>query len=99
MPIRSEVQQLIDLGPFPDSAHAEPDDLDRRGALLQSIQRPLTREEAAALLSCFGPDEAFGLAWTLLHLIETAPGGAPIAAKPNSSDNEWIRLLWDRAHR
>ena len=22
----------------------------------------------------FGPDECFGLAWSILHLIETAPG-------------------------
>lgn len=99
MPIRSEVQQLVDLGPFPASADADEYDIDRRGALLTAIKPPLTHEEAEALLACFGPDEAFGLAWALLHLIEAAPGGAPIFTKPKPSDNEWVRTLWDRSHR
>lgn len=99
MSIRSEVQQLVDLGPFPASADADEHDIDRRGALLTSIKPPLTQEEAAALLACFGPDEAFGLAWALLHLIEATPGGAPISVKPQQADNEWVRRLWDRSHR
>ncbi len=97
--MRSAIQQLIALGPFPASADADEHDIDRRGALLTSIKPPLTRPEATALLVCFGPDEAFGLAWALLHLIETTPGGIPIAAKPQPSDNEWVRRLWDRSHR
>ena len=99
MSIRSEVPQLIALGPFPASADADEHDIDRRGALLTNIKPPLTHEEAAALLLCFGPDEAFGLAWTLLHLIEATPGGVPISAKPQHSKNEWVRRLWDRSHR
>jgi hypothetical protein len=99
MAIRPEVQQLVDLGPFPDSATADEHDIDKRGALLSSIKRPLTREEAVALMNCFGPDDAFGLAWELLHLIESVPGGVPIASKPSQSDNEWLRRLWDRSHR
>lgn len=99
MSVRSEVQQLVDLGPFPASADADEHDVDRRGALLTAIKPPLTHEEAVALLTCFGPDEAFGLAWALLHLIEATPGGAPISTRPQPSDNEWVRRLWDRAHR
>jgi len=99
MSIRSEVQQLVDRGPFPDSDDADEHDIDRRGVLLTAIKRPVTHEEAVALLTCFGPDDAFGLAFTLLHLIETIPGGVLIATKPQPSDNEWIRLLWHRSHR
>jgi hypothetical protein len=99
MTIRAEVQQLIDLGQFPASADATEPDLDRRGALLTAITPPLSREEGAALLACFGPDEAFGLAWTLLHLVESTEGGVPIVTKPKPSDNEWVQLLWDRSHR
>ncbi len=99
MPIRSEVQQLVDLGPFPASTDADEHDLDHRGELLTGIKPPLMRDEAVALLSCFGPDDAFGLAWALLHLIETTPGGVPISTKPQPSDNEWLRRLWDRSHR
>lgn len=100
MPLRSEVQQLVLLGPFPpESTHADEHDIARRQHLLERINPPLTREEAAALLSCFGPDDAFGLAWALLHLIEATPGGIPISAKPQPSDNEWVQLLWERSHR
>lgn len=99
MSIRNEVRRLVELGPFPSSRDADEDDIARRGALLEGIAPPLTREEAAALLGCFGSDEAFGLAWALLHLIETAPGGAPLESKPADSENEWLRRLWDRSHR
>lgn len=99
MLIRPEVQKLIGLGPFPSSAGADEREIDRRGELLNSIKPPLTQEEATALLVCFGPDDAFGLAWALLHLIEATPGGIPIAVKPKQTDNEWIRRLWDRSHR
>jgi hypothetical protein len=100
MTIRSEVRELIQMGPFPAATKdSDEHDIDRRGAALNRIARPVNDEEAAALLACFGPDEAFGLAWALLHLIETAPGGCPIKEKPDEYDNEWIRRLWDRSHR
>jgi len=99
MTIRSEVQELVDLGPFPASADAEEIDVERRGALLMKIVAPVTREEAVALLSCFGPDEAFGLAWTLLHLIETAPRDFPLVSNPLVPENEWVRRLRERRHR
>src|SRR5690348_11172656 len=99
MTIRPEVERLAALGPFPASRDAEESDIDRRGALLTAILPPLTREEATALLRCFGPDEAFGLAWALLHLIESTPAGPPLANKPGEHENEWIRRLWDRSHR
>jgi hypothetical protein len=96
--IRPEVQQLVSLGPFPASAGAHESDIDRRGAILASIHPPVTNEEAAALMACFGPDDAFGLAWTLVHLIETAPE-LPLDNEPGPEANEWLKLLWDSAHR
>lgn len=100
MPVRSEVQQLVDLGRFPPSGgDVDPDDIDHRAALIRSIKPPLTQEEAAALMTCFGPDEAFGLAWSLVHLIEKTDGGVFIENRPPPSENEWMRLLWERAQR
>lgn len=99
MSIRPEVQELLNLGAFPPSSAADEKDVARRASLLQAISPPVSVSEAAALLSCFGPDETFGLAWELVHLIETAPGGVPIAAKPPASANEWVARLWDRARR
>lgn len=99
MAIRVQVQQLVDLGPFPASRDADADDIDHRGAIIDSITPPVTREEALALLGCFGPDEAFGLAWELIHLIETVSGGLPLETRPSSEANEWVQYLWDRSHR
>jgi hypothetical protein len=47
-------------------------------------------EEAGALARLFGPDDCFGLAWTLVHLIESAPeylDHLPV------HENEWISRL------
>ena len=99
MKLRSEVQELVQMGPFPASQDADEQDIDRRGDLLNRIKSPVTDEEAEALLACFGPDDAFGLAWALLHLIETAPTGIPVRERPADSANEWIRRLWARSHR
>jgi hypothetical protein len=99
MAIRPEVQELTQLGPFPASQDADEQGINRRGDLLGRIEPPVTDEEATALLACFGPDEAFGLAWALLHLIETAPAGSPVREPPTESTNEWIKRLWDRSHR
>ena len=65
---------------------------------LDRISRPVSSQEAAALLTCFGPDDCFGLAWSLLHLIETAPEPV-VTEEPDASANQWIRRLWDRANR
>ncbi|MFF2432516.1 hypothetical protein [Streptomyces mirabilis] len=75
--IRPEVADFTALGKLP-SEDGEPDEaleeaVERAGALLGLIERPLTDEEAHALADCFGDDECFGVAWVLLHLIETAP--------------------------
>jgi hypothetical protein len=99
MPLRPEVQELVDLGPIPGTIDADEHDLDRRAALIAAIKDPVTYEEAVALLTCFGPDDGFGLNWGILHIIETTPGGIPLSGKPDPSDNEWVRLLWDRSHR
>ncbi|MFG2824645.1 hypothetical protein ACGFX4_35090 [Kitasatospora sp. NPDC048365] len=82
--IRPEVADFIALGTLP-SEDEEPDEalevrVDRAADLLELVERPVTDEEAHALAACFGPDECFGVAWRLLHLIETAPN-APEAAR------------------
>jgi hypothetical protein len=99
MSVRKEVREFIDMGPIPDSDSATEEQLDRLGAAINKITRPITREEAELLVTAFGPDECYGLAWTLLHLIETAPGNAPVETEPPAEANEWVRRLWERAER
>ncbi|MFG2820831.1 hypothetical protein ACGFX4_15550 [Kitasatospora sp. NPDC048365] len=76
--IRPEVAEFIALGKLPAEDDDRPDEvveaaIDQAADLLGRIARPVTDEEAHALAECFGEDLCFGVAWTLLHTIETAP--------------------------
>lgn len=101
MTIRPEVASLALLGPFPAESDesATVERLDRYEAALDRIIPPISDEEAAVLIQLFGPDDCFGGAWVLLHLIETAPSGAPVSQRPDPGANEWLHRLWDRRHR
>lgn len=85
----------MDLAPLPPSKHADLKHLEEIGERLAKITMPVSRDEAVLLASGFGPDDCYGLAWTLVHLIESAPGGAPLDALIGT-DNEWIALLRTR---
>jgi hypothetical protein len=98
MGVRKEVEDFVAMGTLPDT-NADEELIAAHQVRLQKIKRPVTDDEAGLLIKAFGPDDCYGLAWTLLHLIESAPGGAPLKTKPGVSDNEWLRRLWDRAHR
>ena len=91
MSIRQPVADFLAEGPLPDESH-EAEAIDRAGDLLDRIERPVTDEEAMALVSGFGPDDCYGLAWSLLHLIETAPG-AMTAEYSGDSENIWVQEL------
>ena len=95
MSVRDEVRRFVDGGPLP-SEEAAVEDIARRQSELQAISPPVTNEEAKLLLSAFGEDESYGLAWTLLHRIETAPD-SPLESRPPDGANRWVKLLWDRA--
>jgi hypothetical protein len=86
------------MGPLPsnESAANDPTRLREYQSLLHSISQPVSMEEAVALAEMFGPDDCFGLAWTVLHLIESAPGWPSLDRLP-ASENQWIVLLRDRA--
>jgi hypothetical protein len=99
--IRPEVRRLLAMGPLPDGATAAESRarLERRQRLLAAIKRPVSDEEAAALATLFGPDDCFGLAWSLVHLIESAPDWPHLHRLPDTG-NQWIELLRARAwHR
>ncbi|APU38706.1 MULTISPECIES: hypothetical protein [unclassified Streptomyces] len=93
--MRPEVQTFVADGPLPDW-DADEEEIDRRVTQLEAIGRPVTAQEAASLATCFGPDDCYGVAWTLLHLIETAPGPA-ISIEPAPDANEWHHRLYGRA--
>jgi hypothetical protein len=97
--VRPEVEHLVSLGVFPDESIPEVSKVEEFQRAIEAIQRPVSTEEAARLITVFGPDDScFGLAWAVLHLIESAPD-LPFTAEPAADANEWIKRLWLRAHR
>ncbi len=97
--IREEVTRVVRLGPLPDSDSAQLETVKDLQEAIEKITPPLTREEAKLLMTAFGPDECFGLAWALVHLIESAPEDVVTEEEPKPDANEWVRTLWDRAQR
>jgi hypothetical protein len=71
---------------------------ERHQAALRLIPQPLTAEEAEALIKCFPDSEesAYGLAWSLLHLIERA---RPLRLPVERPSEPWMARLWDGSHR
>jgi len=97
--MRSEIKQLKLLGPLPSENEVSTEQLQTYEKLLKSIHTPISNEEARFLVSLFdkNPDDCFGIAWTILHLIETAPSW-PLKDCLEKSNNEWVNRLVTRAY-
>jgi hypothetical protein len=89
--MRRAVAKLAKMGTLP-SEEAPVAVIQVYEDLLLSITQPVTDGEAKLLITLFGSDEAYGLAWYLLHLIESAPSW-PIEECLQDESNEWIRRL------
>lgn len=96
--IRDEVLDFARLGPLTselDNSEDGDEAFDEMERALHAIEKPVTVEEARLLLESFGEDNSFGLAWTLLHLIESAPSPV-VTAEPPPGSNPWIERMWIR---
>lgn len=93
--MRQEVQEFIMLGSLPEETASE-QQISKYESALAQIAAPVTDEEARALVGSFGSDDCYGLAWTLLHLIETSPNW-PLRDVLDNTHNEWIQRLRRRA--
>ena len=93
--IRDAVRDFVALGPLPSEFDpaVTVEQIERHQHALERITRPISDDEAKLLLDAFGPDGCFGLGWTLLHLIETAPQ-CPVETQPIDAANEWLQRLW-----
>jgi len=94
--MQQAISALLLFGPLPSSTVATMPTMQAFEEQLSKVRTPITDEEACALMELFGPDDCFGLAWTLLHLIETAPGW-PLESALVGRDGEWIDRLRERA--
>lgn len=92
------VHRLTQLGPLPSSDTADEAELTVYEELLAQLTKPISDEDAKALITLFGPDDCFGLAWSLVHLIESSPGW-PLMECLNDPKNEWIARLRETALR
>jgi len=95
MSVRPSILRLSSLGSLPAS-DALVDSIQKYEEAIRAIVAPVTNEEAMILVRLFGPDDCFGLAWSLLHLVETAPAW-PIPECLGQKTNEWIQRLEKRA--
>lgn len=97
--IRDQVREFVRLGcPLPseqDNTEEGDEAFDEMERALHAIEKPVTDEEARLLVTCFGDDDCFGLAWTLLHLVESAPSPV-VNSRPPDDANAWISRLWMR---
>ncbi|MBE3205745.1 MULTISPECIES: hypothetical protein [Parafrankia] len=93
--LRESVMEVVGRGPLPAEADATQEAVEVIENLLRKIPEPVTDEEAQELLGMFGPDGCFGLAWYVLHLIESAPNALNAKYEKNSQ-NEWVKLLEER---
>lgn len=101
--LRDDVAELVALGPMPttDEADVDPARADRWEALIGKVfsEGKVTVTEAAALVWLFPEDESdcYGVAWTLVHVIESAPGW-PVGRAVDQLDGPWAVVLRQRAH-
>jgi hypothetical protein len=93
-----EVQELVNMGPLPDCETVAEEQLKMYESLLRRVTPPVSNDEARSLVRLFGPDDCYGLAWTLLHLIESAPGW-PLHDCLKDTRNEGTERLRLRAER
>lgn len=96
--MRQEVVSFCQLGTLPEEVGASPEKIRQFEQHLHSIICPVSDEEALALVKMFGNDGCFGLASSLIHLIETSPSW-PIAGCLAESKNEYVNELRQRAIR
>lgn len=96
--MRPEIYRLVALGRLPSEDDADAEQVREYEVEYRGITRPITDEEAVALLGIFGEDGCFGLASSLMHLIESAPGW-PIKDCLTDTGNPWVLELKNRAIR
>lgn len=93
---REEVKELSALGKLPSETNVDLACVEKYESLYRAIRKPITDDEARVLVKLFCSDGAFGLASSLMHLIETAPGW-PIADCLRNNEKPWIIEMRNRA--
>lgn len=93
--VREKVALLVERGPRPHELDIAEVDLAMRSELLDSIDEPVTDSEARLLFDVLGTDDCFGLAWTVVSLVESSPNW-PLAGLLWDEANPWHQRLCSR---
>ena len=99
--IRPEIEELERLGPLPADDDDDPG-IDRKlfdvEHLLAAVDPPVTVEEAQVLAALFPRDggTCYGLAWSLLHLIETLDADDLGAVVTGVNSAQWRKMFEQR---
>lgn len=100
--LRASVAELVVLGPVPtdDQAGVDPSRADRWESLIGAVhlQGAVTDAEATALVRLLSEDgsDSFGVAWALVHVVESAPAW-PLWGALEQLDGPWADVLRRRA--
>lgn len=95
--MRQEVRALLELGPMPSEHGATIEQVNAYGELIERLTKPVSDDEARALIQILPQGQSssyFGLAWAVLHLIESAPRWPLMDSM--QGDTEWILRLRER---
>jgi hypothetical protein len=96
--MRPQVRELVSRPSLILSDKSPVETVEWAGELIDDFVKPATDEEAVALLellSRFDDSSCFGLNWTILHFIETAPNW-PIWSALKNTPGEWPETLRQR---
>ena len=99
--MREKIVELVALGPLiPETDESLEGEklLKRQDELVRALapMRPASDEEACSLVTVFGADDSFGLAWSVLHFIETAPNWPVEDCAQRTSSEFWRQKLVER---
>jgi hypothetical protein len=95
--MRDEILKLVRLGTLPSGEGVDMELLKYVQELITKIEAPISDQEAEEMVKIFGDDDCFGLSWTAIHLIETAPNWPIRRCLLVNPNNKWIALLRKRA--
>lgn len=103
--MQDAIKKMENLGPIPSYDDATEEILLEYAQLLKEVKRPVSNDDAMALIRLFSPDDIGGVNWTIIALVETAPDWplkSYLEAQPKSEDIDRLIKraknagLWDQ---
>jgi hypothetical protein len=97
--VRHEVTRLVERGQLPNEGVGDDAFWEPWENAVRALTKPATDEEALAVLDVLpaGEDSSYGLAWHIVHFVESAPGWPPLGALDDRSP--WVVFLRERWER